>query len=259
MQFSDSHNLLAFGTSLGTVEFHDPRSRTRVGVLQATSSKNIASASTSSERAEVTAVQFHPQGLTFASGNSDGLIHLYDLRSPTPLLRKDQGYGFPIQTLTFLTSSNTSNRTAHLSSDPKILSADKRIIKIWDAASGAPWTSVEPVVDLHSVAWFPDSGMLLTANEGREQHSFFVPQLGPAPKWCSFLDNIVEEMAEDSNDPSAYNGGTHNAGEVYDNFKFVTMSQLKALSLDHLVGKTGLLRPYVSLIAPVAIGKAKSN
>ncbi|KAI9717442.1 MAG: hypothetical protein M1828_007204 [Chrysothrix sp. TS-e1954] len=241
----DSHNLLAFGTSLGTVEFHDPRSRSRAGILLPTASNTVSSNPFAPGHAEISALQFHPQGLTFASGNSQGLIHLYDLRSPVPLLRKDQGYGFPIQTLTFLTSSSSSNRTSHLSSDPKILSADKRIIKIWDAASGAPWTSVEPAVDLHSVAWFPSSGMLLTANEGREQHSFFVPQLGPAPKWCSFLDNIVEEMAEDANDPSAYSGGAHQAGEVYDNYKFVTLPQLKALSLDHLVGKTGLLRPYM--------------
>ena len=87
--------------------------------------------------------------------------------------------------------------------------------------------------------------MLLTANEGRQQHSFFIPQLGPAPKWCSFLDNLVEEMAEDTNDPAAYSGGNHKAGEVYDNYKFVTTSQLRALNLEHLIGKTGLLRPYV--------------
>jgi ribosome biogenesis protein ENP2 len=57
---------------------------------------------------------------------------------------------------------------------------------------GTPWTSVEPAVDINSVAWCKDSGMLLTANEGRQQHAFFIPQLGPAPKWCSFLDNLVE-------------------------------------------------------------------
>ncbi|KAK1916675.1 hypothetical protein P3342_012300 [Pyrenophora teres f. teres] len=85
--------------------------------------------------------------------------------------------------------------------------------------------------------------MLLTANEGRQQHSFFIPQLGPAPRWCHFLDNIVEEMAEDPNDPNAFGKGA--TGEVYDNFKFLTLEQLKQLSLDHLVGTTNLLRPYM--------------
>ena len=85
--------------------------------------------------------------------------------------------------------------------------------------------------------------MFLTANEGREQHSFFVPQLGPAPKWCAFLDNLVEEMAEDPNDPNAFK--TQKVGEVYDNYKFLTMQQLESLNLSHLVGTTSLLRPYM--------------
>jgi ribosome biogenesis protein ENP2 len=85
--------------------------------------------------------------------------------------------------------------------------------------------------------------MLLTANEGRQQHAFFIPQLGPAPKWCAFLDNIVEEMAEDPDDPNAFN--TRSAGEIYDNFKFLTLAQLRQLNLDHLVGSTSLLRPYM--------------
>lgn len=108
---------------------------------------------------------------------------------------------------------------------------------------GSPWTSVEPAVDINCVAWCKDSGMLLTANEGRQQHAFFIPQLGPAPKWCSFLDNLVEEMAEDPNDPNAYT--SQKAGNVYDNYKFLTMQQLQSLNLSHLVGTTSLLRPYM--------------
>ena len=85
--------------------------------------------------------------------------------------------------------------------------------------------------------------MLLTANESRQQHAFFIPQLGPAPKWCAFLDNLVEEMAEDSSDPSAFGGRA--TGEVYDNFKFLTLPQLRQLNIDHLIGRTSLLRPYM--------------
>ena len=127
--------------------------------------------------------------------------------------------------------------------EPRVLSADKRIIKIWDQRDGSPWTSVEPTVDINCVTWCQDSGMILTANEGRQQHAFFIPQLGPAPRWCSFLDNVVEEMAEDPNDPNAYSG--QRSGEIYDNYKFLTLPQLQALSLDHLVGKGNLLRPYM--------------
>ena len=231
----ESHNLLAFGTSLGTVEFWDSRSRGRVGILQGPRHTGPVEG-----KQEITALEFDRSGLGLATGSSTGLIHLYDLRSPNPVLKKDQGYGYPIQTLIYLHSS-TSTRSQV--SEPKILSADKRIIKIWSTQDGSPWTSVEPAVDINSVAWCKDSGMLLTANEGRQQHAFFVPQLGPAPKWCSFLDNLVEEMAEDSNDPNAYT--SQKVGDVYDNYKFLTLHQLESLNLSHLIGTTSLLRPYM--------------
>ena len=230
-----SHGLLAFGTSLGTIEFWDQRSRSRVGLLQKPYPADFFDG-----RQEITALEFDSSGLNLATGSSAGIIQLYDLRSPTPILKKDQGYGYPIHTLTFL---EFSSRTRSQTAEPKVLSADKRIIKLWDAQDGSPWTSVEPAVDINSVAWCKDSGMFLTANEGRQQHSFHIPQLGPAPKWCSFLDNLVEEMAEDPNDPNAFAG--QRIGDVYDNYKFLTIPQLEALNLAHLIGTTSLLRPYM--------------
>jgi ribosome biogenesis protein ENP2 len=206
-----SHNLLAFGTSIGTVEFWDSRSKSRVAMLPG-------------QEGEFTALDFDRSGLSLATGSSEGLIQIFDLRKAAPLLRKDQGYGYPIQTLMHLSTS---------SQEKKILSADKRIIKIWDEGDGKAWTSVEPAVDINCVTWCKDSGMLLTANEGKQQHAFFIPQLGPAPKWCAFLDNMVEEMAEET------------TTETYDNYKFLTLPELKALNLAHLVGTTNLLRPYM--------------
>lgn len=236
----DSHNLLAFGTTIGTVEFWDSRSRSRVGLLQP---PRDSFGLNGDAKPEITAMEFHRSGLNLATGNSDGIVHLYDLRSPVPLLKKDQGYGLPIQTLKYLTPTA---RSASAVQSEKIMSADKRVIKIWEKETGDHWTSVEPAVDLNHVEWCPDSGMLLTANEGRQQHSFFIPQLGPAPKWCAFLDNLVEEMAEDAEDPSAYTSNSlTTAGAVYDNFKFLDLAQLRELNLDHLVGTTNLLRPYM--------------
>lgn len=231
----ESHSLMAFGTSIGTVEYWDSRSRNRVAALGVPQEQDLVGA-----RSEVTALDFHRSGITTAVGTSSGMIYLYDLRSPLPLLQKDHGYGYAVQTLQFLTPST---RSRIQTDEPKILSADKRILKIWDERDGTPWTSVEPAVDINCVAWCKDSGMFLTANEGRQQHAFFIPLLGPAPKWCSFLDSIVEEMADDPTDPNAYSG--RQAGEVYDNYKFLTMAQLQTLNLDHLIGKTNLLRPYM--------------
>ena len=207
----DSHNLLAFGTSIGTVEFWDARSKARVGVLPG-------------QVGEITALDFDRSGLSLATGSSEGLVQIFDLRRPVPILRKDQGYGYSIKTLIHMTTS---------SQEKKILSADKRIIKLWDEIDGKAWTSVEPAVDINSIAWCKQSGMILTANEGKQQHAFFIPQLGPAPRWCSFLDNMVEEMAEEA------------PLETYDNYKFLTLPELSTLSLGHLVGTTNLLRPYM--------------
>lgn len=64
-------------------------------------------------------------------------------------------------------------------------------------------------------------------------HCFFIPNLGLAPKWCHFLDNLVHEMENETQT------------ETYDNYKFLTKPELKALSLGHLIGKTNLLRPYM--------------
>jgi ribosome biogenesis protein ENP2 len=205
-----THNLLAFGTTVGT-EFWDPRSRTRV-------------ASLSSPDGEVTALDFHPSGMSIVTGSSTGCMQIFDLRRPVALLQKDQGYGFPIKRLIHMTT---------ISQERKIMSADRRIVKIWDEASGDAWTSVEPDVDINDVAWCRDTGMLLSANEGPQQHAWFVPSLGPAPRWCSFLDNLVEEMADETR------------AETYENYKFLTLPELRALSMDHLVGKTNLLRPYM--------------
>ncbi|KAL9112942.1 MAG: hypothetical protein Q9227_002806 [Pyrenula ochraceoflavens] len=234
-----SHGLMAFGTSVGTVEYWDPRSRTAAGVLATPADTESQSPS---HRAEITALSFHRSGIINAVGTSTGLIYMYDLRSATPFLKKDHGYGYAVQNVEFLTSSTSSRNTT---AEAKVMSCDKRILKIWDEYDGSPWASVEPSVDINCVAWHKDSGMFLTANEGKQQHAFFIPQLGPAPKWCSFLDNIVEEMTEDPNDPGKFSGSTRQAGEVYDNYKFVTVSQLRDLNLDHLVGKSNLLRPYM--------------
>ena len=39
--------------------------------------------------------------------------------------------------------------------------------------------------------------------------AYFIPSLGPAPKWCSFLENLTEELEETAN-PT-----------VYDDYRFI--------------------------------------
>ncbi|KAF3922036.1 hypothetical protein ABW20_dc0106758 [Dactylellina cionopaga] len=218
---SEVHGLLAFGTNQGTTELWDPRVGSRVATVERAGMDSI------------TALAFDPTGLQLAAGTSEGLIRLYDLRSPVPLLTKDQGYSYPIKNLIYLPP-------VHSESETKLLSADKRIIKIWSPSDGTPWTSIEPSVDINDVAHVKGSGMLFTANEGPDMHTFFIPELGPAPKWCSFLDNVTEEMEESV--ISGVNGEV--TATTYDNYKFLTKPQLEQLSLSHLVGSS-VLRPYM--------------
>lgn len=72
----------------------------------------------------------------------------------------------------------------------------------------------------------------MVANEGVQIQTFYVPSIGPAPRWCAFLDNLTEEMEEGQNK------------RVYDDYKFVTRKELTQLGLDHLIG-TNLLRAYM--------------
>ena len=54
----------------------------------------------------------------------------------------------------------------------------------------------------------------MLANEGIQMTSYYVPQLGPAPRWCSFLDNITEELEDQT------------IRYVYEDYKFVERDEL---------------------------------
>lgn len=250
---SHCHGLLAFGTSKGSVEFWDPRSRDRIGILTPprgdASVTGFARDAVLGSRGEetnpaITALEFATNGLNLATGSAAGITTLFDIRSPRPLLTKDQQYGFPIHSLRFMTVLGSEDERGK-----KVLSSDKRIIKIWDQETGKPWTAIEPSVDLNHIEPVPDTGMIFTANEGKEMHSFFIPQLGPAPRWCSFLDNLTEEMAERHlNDPDAYSPSDEFNHGTYDNFKFLTKAELASFGLDALIGTPkgmSILRPYM--------------
>lgn len=236
-----SHSLMAIGTDAGTTEFWDPRSRTRVGILAPPpNGGSVIDTLGEANTPSITCAQFHQNGLGFATGNAAGIVTLYDLRSPTPILRKDQGYGFPIHTLKFMQTASTA--------DPKVLSSDKKVIKLWDQHTGAHWASMQPTVDINHVCPIPNSGMIFTANEGQQMWTYLIPKLGPSPKWCSHLDGQIEELANRTvNDPDAYNSATAEAA-TYDNYKFLTKTEMRQLSLDHLLTSgTGakVVRPYM--------------
>jgi ribosome biogenesis protein ENP2 len=176
------------------------------------------------QEGEISALDFNDSGLTIATGSSTGVVKLFDMRSPKPLWQKDHGSGFPIKNITHMTTS---------SSERKIMSSDKQLIKINEESTGQTWTSIEPIVDINFTTWVKGTGMILTANEGQAMHAFLIPQLGNAPRWAAHLDSLTEEMASEV------------ITDNYENYKFLTLPELRSLSMDHLIGKTNLLRPYM--------------
>ncbi|RHY20748.1 hypothetical protein DYB32_009965 [Aphanomyces invadans] len=206
------HQLLGAGGDNGVVEMWDTRSQTRAG--------SLAAATTG-----ITALAYDVDGLTFAVGTHTGEVKLYDLRSSTPLLTKTHQYGLPIVDLAF-----------HEGPSKQILSSDSKCIKIWDKHTGSLFTNLETSADIRDVCVVPGSngmsGVLMVAGEQERVMAYYIPELGIAPKWCSFLDNLTEELEEEA------------TTTVYDDYKFVTRQELQQLGLEHLMG-TPLLKAYM--------------
>lgn len=129
IDINPAHQLFAFGVDgNSTAEFWDPRSRTRAGVLRlpkkqlATGGSGFDSTTTIS----VSAIASRSDGLTYAIGTSTGHTLLYDIRSSRPYATKDLGYGLPVKCVSWIDGGS------RMAGDGMILSADKKVIKIWD-------------------------------------------------------------------------------------------------------------------------------
>lgn len=143
------HGLWAFGTERGDdggcVEFFDPRSRSRIGILNlpVDQLRPLSSVEAVSEYDRVplavTALASRLDGLSMAVGTSTGHTLLYDLRSPKPYALKDQGYGLPVKKVQWMEGGHRVAR------EGLIASADAKVLKIWDkedvGSLGPRWTS----------------------------------------------------------------------------------------------------------------------
>ncbi|CDQ59759.1 unnamed protein product [Oncorhynchus mykiss] len=210
----------ASGTAEGKVECWDPRVRSRVGMLDCALS-SVTEGTKVEGLPSVSALKFNGS-LTMAVGTSTGQVLLYDLRASHPLLVKDHYYGLPIKSVNF---------QDHLD---LVLTADSKIIKIWNKDKGKVFSSIEPQTNINDVCIYPDSGMLFTANEDPKMNTLSVPALGPAPRWCSFLDNLTEELKESPE------------STIYDDYKFVTRKDLENLGEREVcLTSWDLLRAYM--------------
>ncbi len=128
---------------------------------------------------------------------------------------KDHLYNLPIVDLKF--------HNAPLSSFPLVLSTDTKILKIWHPDTvkssltvlcktvaltvmpilillllffaiiiqGKIFANIEPGSDINDTCLIKDTGLVMMGGEYSKIHIFYVPALGPAPDWCSFLDNLT--------------------------------------------------------------------
>ncbi|KAK2080674.1 hypothetical protein QBZ16_000528 [Prototheca wickerhamii] len=110
--------------------------------------------------------------------------------APRALTVKDHHYDAPIQSLRWLPAPPGVARRQ----GPQIVSSDRHVIRVWDAASGAGTANIEP------------------------------REAGDINDVCE-----LEERATPT---------------VYDDYRFVTRTELDALGLAHLAG-TSLLKPYM--------------
>ncbi|XP_073258939.1 nucleolar protein 10-like [Porites lutea] len=204
----------------------------------------------------VTALFFR-DGLTMGLGTSTGHVLLYDLRSTKPLLIKDHQYGLPINSIAFQDKLGV------------VLSADSKILKIWDRETGKPFTSIEPSTDKNNLCLYPDSGLVFMATESPKMLVYYIPvSLNYSPcKYSSFFYfRYCFSVAQSSNFycPNRAVSTTHYILKiqrkfcrilclnvcslcfftVYDDYKFVTKQDLESLGLAHLMG-TNLLRAYM--------------
>lgn len=228
MAFCDSLQLLACAGEDGVVSCWDARDRKQVGELNVAGASAVGGAAEKQD-AQATVVRFDRTGLNMAVGTSLGRVSVYDVRSSRPLMTKEHRNDLPIVGLQFTSPGRI------------VVSADAQSIKLWNRDTGASFANIEPQANVNDIAVVPQgdssrpsSGLIIAPGETDRIMSYYVPRLGSAPKWASFLDNLTEELEEKS----------RSTEEIYENYKFVTNNDLERLGITNLIG-SDLLRPYM--------------
>jgi ribosome biogenesis protein ENP2 len=266
------HPCAAIGCDDGKIRFWDSRisaqQRTTpfvtLDVESAVSGRGYASSmGYSSSAAAITALDW--DDLYMTAGTQRGVVALYDVRSSKPLFVMEHKHGLPIHTVRFHKCSGM------------VLSADEALVKIWrykskshnelgtssqwdeshqSSSSSTAMGSVHVNIEGTNNAKFSNfivagdetdpqghaSGLILCTTDQPKMDSFYVPSIGVAPRWCSFLENITEELQE--RDIQRSTDSNAQTETVFENYKFVTREDLEKLGISNLIG-TPLLRGYM--------------
>ena len=112
-------------------------------------------------------------------------------------------------------------------------------MKIWDGETGKPVTAVEPPARINHSVILENTGLAFMALEQEKMQGYFLPTLGPAPRWCSFLDNLTEELEENETDT------------LYDDYKFLTLEEVTTRT-----NQLGTLPINRLLVENIIVGKS---
>lgn len=161
----------------------------------------------------ITALKQAENNFEFFVGSSDGLVRLYDLRMNRHIIQKRSPYLSPIKSIEQIPNLNL------------FVSTDARSVRVHQKeGNGDLVCSYEQKATINSLCMYPNSGLLLLANDAPKIGALFVPALGPAPEFCQFLEHITEEFEEKTNT------------NVFEDQRFVTHDELVALNARSLIG-----------------------
>jgi len=211
------HSLFGFGGKGGVLELWDPRD---LGSGKPAARTVISSPKRGETVCDVMSLAFKHDGVHACVGLSTGHVQLYDLRSTQPVFTVDHRYGLPIKRVAF-----------HKDAD-KVVSMDRKVIKYWEP-EGELFTTITAEKDVNDFALCPGTGLIVFAAEQRRLQARYLPAIGPAPRWCSYVDTITEEMEQ-----------TQDVGTAFSNLKFVSRDDIETMGLTDLLG-TKHLRPYM--------------
>jgi len=217
---NSNYYFFGFGGEDGCVQCWDPRTRKRIASKDIPNDLGCSNNYIESS-CEISSIKFGNDGLSLAVGTSTGHCLMYDVRASRPLFVKDHQYGYPIHNI-------------HFHTEKRMITTDTKTSKIWNQQEPSKvLATIEPPVDINDISVINgNSGLLLMAVEQSKLLSYFIPFLGVAPKWCSFLDSLTEELEEDPQQT------------LYDDYKFVTREELNRLGLSKLIG-TEYLKAYM--------------
>ncbi|GFE54647.1 embryo sac development arrest protein [Babesia ovis] len=193
----------------------------------------------------VTFCAYSSNGLKVAVGTESGCLQLYDVRNTKPLWEKRHVNEAPVNNIEWVSSLN--HASTGVGQDALIAWSDHKSVRIQSSDDGEFIASIEGLVTeksnsitkINSFRFFPDTGVCFVVGDHTRVGTYFLPTIGAAPKWCSFLENITEEMEMPTTAISGA-GGT----QAYEDFVFVTREQLEELNGTQLIG-TNMVKDYM--------------